>query len=60
MGNLYNLGEHPEIMGALNEAAKKLIEETEKAGYVNPDLECEFKVDDGRIFKLKFERVDLD
>lgn len=60
MSNLFNLGEHPEIMETLNDAAKKLIEQTEKAGYINPELECELKVDDGRIFKLKFERVDLD
>jgi hypothetical protein len=59
MSNLFNLSEHPAITEALNEAAKKLIEETAKAGYVNPELDCELKVDDGRIFKLKFERVDL-
>lgn len=60
MSNLFNLGEHPEIMDTLNEAAKKLIEQTEKAGYVNPKIDCELKIDDGRIFKLNFERVDLD
>lgn len=60
MSNLFNLSEHPAITEALNEAAIKLIQETKKAGYVNPKLDCELKVDDGRIFKLKFERVDLD
>lgn len=60
MGNLFNLGDHPGIMEALTQSAKTLIEETEKAGYVNPVLDCELKIDDGRIFKLTFERVDQD
>jgi hypothetical protein len=60
MSNLFNVGDHPQIMEALKEAVKNLIEETEKAGYKNPELDCELKVDDGRIFKLKFERIDLD
>ena len=40
MSNLFNLSEHPAITEALREAAKKLIEETTKAGYVNPKAVC--------------------
>lgn len=60
MGNLFNLEEHPQIIETLKEALTKLIDQTELVDYRNPLLECEIKVDDGRIFKLVFERVDLD
>ncbi len=59
MSNLFDLSEYPEITDTLQKAAIELIEQTEKAGFVNPIIETDVKVDDGRIFKLMFERIDL-
>ncbi len=59
MSNLFNLSDYPTIMDTINEAATKLIEETDKADFKNPLLECEIKVEDGRIYKIVFERIDL-
>jgi DNA topoisomerase VI subunit B len=60
MSNLFNLSEYPALTDTINESVKNLIDETEKAGYINPQIECEIKIEDGRIYKLKFERIDLD
>lgn len=58
--NNFNLHEHPAVVDILGAAAKKLIEECDKSGYINPEFNCDLKIDDGRVFKLKFKRVDLD
>ena len=52
--------EQKNVESAIHESAKILIEAIEKAGYKNPDIDCTLSVNDGRVFKLKFERVDAD
>lgn len=55
-----DLKDYPMLEDAINDTAKILIEATEKAGYINFDIDCIVSIDDGRIYKLKFERVDAD
>ncbi len=42
------------------QAVKILIEMLDEMVYKNPDLDVEVFIDDGRKFRLKFERTDLD
>lgn len=51
--------EVPIVHNAISESCKLLIEATQKAGYHNVDIDCNLSVEDGRVFKLKFERVDV-
>lgn len=42
-------------------SVKILIEMVDRLGYENPDIDVECVIaNDGRVFRLKFERVDLD
>ena len=41
-------------------AIEILIKRLDEMGYENPELDLDITVDDGRKFKLKFSRVDLD
>lgn len=50
----------PEAVQILNDAIKRFIEYSEKCQFINPSFACEAKLEDGRIFQLKFERIDLD
>lgn len=52
------ISEKPNVEAAIHESAKLLIEATAKAGFKNPELDCKLSVDDGRVYNLKFERVD--
>jgi hypothetical protein len=51
--------EVPVVNDAISASVKLLIEATEKAGYNNVDIDCNVSADNGKVFKLKFERVDV-
>ncbi len=60
MPELPSIEENFEIAKAINESFKTLLKAFDKEGYKNPDLNCKIMTEDGRIFKLNFERIDLD
>lgn len=47
------------ITKLLTEVGKKLIEESKNEGYINPEWIFTMHLDDGSIYKLTFERIDL-
>ena len=53
-----NIKDHPAVEKALVKSAKLLIDSTYQSGFEHPTLECTLDVEDGRRYKLTFERVD--
>lgn len=48
------------IQNELNNAAIKILETCIELKYINPDLQLIITCTDGSVYKLHFERVDLD